>query len=160
MDDDIFIFTDLNQFCDSEELVLKYCIVFAKYTLPLHGVKNIDEYMVGNMGSKTIFDFVTAADEAYAMWLFQHGYEFWKERNQDLRAARIKKKHEGTYLVQKKKWAEKNKNGYADCGISEEGMAVYKDLLTKTVDRRNNEEHMQLFEDCDGVLIFVLLRGP
>ena len=121
--------------------------VFSKYTLPLRGVKNIDKYMVGNMGSKTIFDYITSADEAYCMWLFQHGYDFWKERNQDLRAERIQKRKDGTYLVQHKKWAQKNRNGYADCGISEEGLAVYKNLLTKTVARRNNTVHMQLFQE-------------
>ena len=49
--------------------------------------------------------------------------------------------------MKNKKWAQKNRNGYADCGIGEEGLTVYKNLLTKTVARRNNTVHMQLFQE-------------
>ena len=103
--------------------------------------------MCDNKGTQTIFNLVTPSDEAYILFLYMNGYAYWNARKLESRADRNKVKTEDGHVVPRKKWAQKNKNGYADCGISEEGLTVYKNLLTKTVARRNNTVHMQLFQE-------------
>ena len=80
----------------------KYCVFFAKHTLRLRGVKNIDKSMCDNMGTQTIFDIVTASDEAYALFVFMHIYKYWKEHKQESCAERTKKKKEGGFLCKER----------------------------------------------------------
>ena len=43
-------------------------------------VKKINSYLRDHQDQKTWFDLVTPSDEAYAMFVYMNGYNYWVER--------------------------------------------------------------------------------
>ena len=143
-DDDIFIFNDINEMCYDDTLMLAYCDFLKRYTLKIRGIKMINKFMCENKGNKSVFDLITPSDEAYAIFIFMNGYMYWKAR----RGVTPEARRGDGYVLPKKKWTQKSKNGYAECGISNEGIKVYNTLLRTMTKRRDNTLHWEGFMEC------------
>ena len=69
---------------------------------------------------------------------------YWKVR----RGVTPEARRGDDYVLPKQKWTQKSKNGYAECGISNEGIKVYNTLLRTTTKRRDNKIHWEGFMEC------------
>ena len=78
--DDIFIFNKINDTCFDDDVMFAYCDFLKRYTLKVRGIKMINKFMCDHRGKKSIFELITASDEAYAIFIFMNGYIYWKVR--------------------------------------------------------------------------------
>ena len=78
--DDIFIFQKFHDTCFDDDIIFAYCDFLKMYTFKVRGVKMINKFMCDHRGMKSIFELITASDEAYAILVFMNGYTYWGER--------------------------------------------------------------------------------
>ena len=161
--EEIFLFANLTESAD-QEVIMQYCYFIQHITFKIYGVSKLSEFHMKHQGMKSIFDLVTPSDEAYAMFVFINGYEFWNERVKlSEEEKRLRRTKEESYTVLSKRWTDSKKNPYAEHGFKQEGVVIYDQLLERMVARRRNRTHWQQFldawnEHCNHLDINIGLR--
>ena len=77
--EEIFLFENLKEYAD-KEVIEQYCYFIQHVTLKIYWVRQLTEFHVKHQATKSIFDLITPSDEAYALFVFMNGYEYWNER--------------------------------------------------------------------------------
>ena len=131
----------------SDKLILRYCEFLYRYTFRMYGNKVIKEHVKASGGdSASVFSKVTPSDEAYAIFVYCNGRNYWAFKEEKKKMGESTKDKTNT-----KRFIGKICRSYLEDVWPTEGRDLYKRILYAIRKRHSNDEVWSVFmEKWDG----------